>query len=360
MGIYYITLPLVLFLAIISGNNRGYCYRELKNRKGFIKRIRPGFAWAAAGILIIISGLRYNVGADYGQYVWNYSYYKELTLNIKSFLEEPGIKIIAKISSLVYDDYSSMIFSVALVTIGSIMYVVIKESDNIAYSIFLFITLGIWTSTFNGIRQYLAVAIIFLGYKFIIQKQLVAWLTIVLIASLFHLSAIVCVVFYFLANREINQKQVFLCLFIAIVLLLSYDRIWGFIRLGRKDINTEAIYASHGISIIRVLVSWVPIIIYFLFCNRGCINDRRNNFFINMSLINAMIITAASNSAYFARIYSYSNMFNLVSIPLVLASITSMDNKRIIKRTVTIMYLFYWIYGLRVGVALDYRWIFDR
>ena len=64
-------------------------------------------------------------------------------------------------------------------------------------SIALFVLLGTWQGSFNGVRQYLAAAIIFAGHSLILNRRFKLFLLVVLMAALFHISALVCLAFYF-------------------------------------------------------------------------------------------------------------------------------------------------------------------
>ncbi len=70
--------------------------------------------------------------------------------------------------------------------------------------------------TLNITRQSLAVAIILLGYQYIVERKLIRYLLIVFIASGFHISALLALPLYLLINKkkEINS-------WIAIILILG-------------------------------------------------------------------------------------------------------------------------------------------
>ena len=93
-------------------------------------------------ILALIAGLRYKVGADFYFYYSNYGYYKSADLNL---IDEPGLKIIARIAKYIYDDPATMIFLSAFITVSFMVITLIKNSEMYWLSVLLYVFLGDWS-----------------------------------------------------------------------------------------------------------------------------------------------------------------------------------------------------------------------
>ena len=61
-----------------------------------------------------------------------------------------------------------------------------------------------YSFTFTGIRQTVALAIVFLSLRFISEKKLIPFILSVLVASLFHSTAIIMLPAYFIAKLKIH------------------------------------------------------------------------------------------------------------------------------------------------------------
>ena len=107
------------------------------------------------------------------------------------------IKCIVGNNSVVY------LFIIAVLQAGMLFYVYRKYSSRYLVSFFLFLASTDYISwMFNGMRQFLAVTITFIGIKFILDKKYVKAIILILIASLMHQSALLMIPFIFIVNND--------------------------------------------------------------------------------------------------------------------------------------------------------------
>lgn len=86
---------------------------------------------------------------------------------------------------------------------GNAFYVYRKYSSRYLMSFFLFLASTDYISwMFNGIRQFTAVTITFIGIKFILDKKYAKAIVLILIASLMHQSALLMIPFIFIAQEK--------------------------------------------------------------------------------------------------------------------------------------------------------------
>lgn len=352
MTIYYCVLLCAVCLGLFNDSYNKGLNVDKGNRK------LNTFSIVFFLIIVSVSALRYNVGADYGQYIWNFDWYVNAKLTLSDWRTEPGIVILAKFFDLFCHDAYLYVSFLSVVTVVTFLTIINRESSRSWLSFSLFILLGIWASTFNGVRQYLASAIIFVGYIFIIDGKFKYWCVTVFFASLFHMTAWVILPIYFLARRKADLKQVLLCAVFSIVLLSFYDVVWGLVETLKGDVNENSEYASHGVNIFRVLCAWVPVILYISCRDKDLILSNKDNVFINISILNASLMTIASNSAYLGRVCLYTNIFNVIAIPIIIDNI-KIKNKNAVYFALFIFYFVFWVYSLKVSVALDYHSLFE-
>lgn len=72
--------------------------------------------------------------------------------------------------------------------------------------LFYFVT-GVYFDAYNGLRQYIAVSICFYAMKYILNKDAKRYFLAVLIAFLFHKSALFFVPVYFLQYLKFDFKK---------------------------------------------------------------------------------------------------------------------------------------------------------
>lgn len=189
MVAYLLILSLVLLWITLE--------KHAVNRKSF---------WTPLFLLSIFPGMRsYSVGTDSGAY--SKYFRQELPLYNYSFSEssEYGFQLLQYIILYFTYNYFWLFFSTALIAVFLNLKVLTKLSVNYVFSVLFYITLGSYTFIFNGIRQGLSMAIFVVAIPYFLQKKLLPYISIVLLASLFHRSALVMIPIYFVAHLNIKD-----------------------------------------------------------------------------------------------------------------------------------------------------------
>lgn len=183
--------------------------------------------WMPLFLLSLFAGIRkYNVGTDSGTYTKSFRY--NIDVNNFSFGEhvEPAYQFLNYLILLYTHNYFWLFFITALIVVSSYLYIIKKLSSNYILSVFLFITLGTYTFFFNGLRQGLAMAILALSTPYLINKDFIKFLLIVILASLFHGTALIIIPFYFLLHLRIKITYkliiIFITTYLSSSLLISY------------------------------------------------------------------------------------------------------------------------------------------
>ena len=162
-------------------------------------------------MLVLISGLR--VDSTLYSDEWNYRHafqgytnisFNALDLNI---LKEPGFTLLNYFIAQITDNSQVLIFLCACIINLSFVLFLYRYSNDFTFSLFLYVTGGTYFSSMNVIRQYLAIAIILFGFKYLLTQDLKRFTPFVLIAFLFHKSAVIAFIFYFLT---LNLRKVLL------------------------------------------------------------------------------------------------------------------------------------------------------
>ena len=126
------------------------------------------------------------------------------------------IKCIVGNRSVVY------LFIIAALQAGMLFYVYRKYSSRYLMSFFLFLASTDYISwMFNGMRQFTAVTITFIGIKFILDKKYVKAIVLILIASLMHQSALLMIPFIFIVQGKAWNKKTLLFILAVIVVVVS-------------------------------------------------------------------------------------------------------------------------------------------
>lgn len=357
---YFIVLLLVSLFAWLAERSR--TPRILENGDvEYQKTVYTAWFFAVSAILLTcMAGLRYRVGTDYGAYYNMYFSYKNFSIaNDFDILDEPLISIIGKIASIIYDSPYTMFFLTSVITVGFVLYSIYEETTDFTFVILLYVFVGCWHSSFNGMRQCLAVTIVFLGRKYITDRKLLKYLLVCFIAFLAHRSALFCVLFYFIYSKKFSTRRLLLILITTILISVNYETVFGFIGWLNDSEFIANTYSERSVNFLRVLIGWCPAVlgIYYVYTKNL---DEQQLFYVYLLVINAAIRSATADSAYLYRL----GMFPAIFLPLGLSAITrSCDPKyrKIFRIGIVSFFFLYWLYEITSSVTLfEFEWIFGR
>lgn len=317
------------------------------------------FVFICVAILASVAGLRYYVGTDFGGYYWGYTDYLQSLRDRISNWDEPGMAVIAKIVSIFTDDGAYFIYVTAALTVALFVFTLSKNTKDFFFVVMLYIFVGCWSGCFNGVRQYLAAAILFAGHRFIYERKFIKYCIVIFLASSFHITALIMLPIYFLVTRKLDIKKIVFIMVMGIVLIYSYDFIFSLVGV-LKDSETggaDTQYAQNSIHPLRVVISLAPILLYFLLVLQKSSFSGEENFYMSFIFVNASITIATANSAYLNRASIYFAPF----IPLSLLFLINKFDKNqqfIIKAIVLILYAIVWVYI--DASKTEWYWVFNR
>ena len=351
-----------VLLAIISCGITAEKYPKTSiNRTGILSiRPDPGMAFILSSVLIFVSGFRYRVGTDFMSYYrWHITDWSTVLRNLLSF-RGGGFPLLAKLSRTIWNDGQSVIFFSALVIVGLYSWTIYRQSNGYLLSVLLYLFLGQWQGSFNGIRQYIAAGILFTGYHYIHEKNFLKYGLIIFVASLFHASAIVMVLPCFLFFRRPDLKQLLFLACGAVFLFFSYDMVFNIIGAvkGKAMILKEGTYRTNDVNPFRIAVAFIPLLVYIVLCDKEQ-HTKEQDFYINAIFFNAFAMLAGMGSTYLARIGIYTNSFLILAYGYLFQLIRNEKSKRITVALVLTMYFFYWVYSIKAGGIESFQWYFN-
>lgn len=174
------------------------------------KRYRKIFWILSALPPIFVAAFRNNNGADYRMYDRMYRSILQTGQFVSIKTVEIGFEWLIKLCQIVSSN-SLILFVLCALLIVSFYYKGIfdisQTSDQVILGLFLFYATGTYFDSFNGLRQYLAAAIVFWAFKFIIRGEFKKWIVAVCCAVLLHYTALIMIPFYFTRKLKFNIKR---------------------------------------------------------------------------------------------------------------------------------------------------------
>jgi len=214
-------------------------------------------------VMLLIMGCRYNgLGS-----VDTYHYYVRMkdAISCSSWraffdpdLYESGFQLFVFILSRIFNHPQWLLVISSLIYIIATFYFIDRNSNDIALSITLYITLGLWTFHLQGMRQSIAMSICLFAYELAKQKKLFKFLAAVLLATTFHQTAIVFLLIYLLVNLKFEKKRIIaVSIFSVVAVAFSVPLVDIANELFNEDYSgavDSGGYVATAIYIIAVLV----------------------------------------------------------------------------------------------------------
>ena len=360
MIVYYVTFALAILLAWLA-QRFGRPSSESERLQGGRTVVPNGFfALLCALLLILVAGLRWQVGTDYGAYRINYTAYANHVWTALIRYQEPGINLIAWISRLLYDDYATMLFLAAALTVGLFVGTSKRYSLDFPFAIAIYLMVGAWHGCFNGVRQYLAAAVLFAGHRYMLERKFWRYALVVFVASLFHTTALVMILPYFFMTRKPDWKQFLVMLLGVILIRYSYDAIFDLVGFYKgHDIVIDE-YVTNEVNPLRIAVAFAPVVVYLFFTDKRSMG-KADYFYINGILLNAFALFATMNSTYLARACIYTESYLIIGYGYLVRLIKDKRVRWLALFFICILYWFYWWYSISESGSLNhFQWIWNR
>ena len=264
-----------------------------------------------------------SLGADTGAYMAMYSELPSSILGIGSYLtsvtKDKGFTILSIIIKSVLGDSTLIFFSlIAIFQMICMVRIFRKYSDSYWISIFLFVVSTDYTSwMLNGMRQFIAVTMIFACFDWIVEKNYVPLICVILLASTIHGSALLMLPIIFVVQGEAWNKKTILVIIVAMIIITYIDQFTPLLdnmlaETQYSDMITNEIWTNdNGTNAIRVLVYSVPALMSFV--GRKYVkaaNNQMINVCVNCSIITMALYLVAmvSSGLYVGRLPIYTTL----------------------------------------------------
>ncbi|MFW5891093.1 MAG: EpsG family protein [bacterium] len=293
-------------------------------------------------IILTLNGLRVGVGTDYDNY-------KDIYYLIKNGLPvsvEPGYVVINKVFADIDKGYKIVFFFSTFITYF-LIYLTIRYYQIYGLGILFMFCFGFIIFTNNIIRQGIAISIFFYGIKYITNKNLIKYIFTCLFAALFHISAVLLIPFYFLANIKLSRNRLYIILFLAIIMTftdLLRSILLNVVGIFPKYLNYiggafDDTAGNFGISMILLFIL-ISVIIYFY---NNLILNQEEGTIINLFLWGTILSFPLFKISFLFRFSYYFSMLIFLALPIFLRGMENSVNKNILSILFITYALIWWL-----------------
>lgn len=278
------------------------------------------FYWFLSFYLIIFSCIRPELAAiDIRNYYPSYVYINksfESVIKYGYYKWENGWIIANKLlGSLLGLDIRVFLSITSFFIIFPFALFIWKKSKNPYFSMAFFIASGGFMTLLSALRQMCAYAILLKSYDYIHKKKFILFLLVVLLAYLFHRSALILIVFYtiylYYENRKITFKTILSFGVISIIVYFVFNDIFEYINLFAR--NPHAAEEKGGW--IHSLFLWIVSVFCYFFDKKEINELKEKKMLFLMLLFSTVIQTLTLRASFLGRLNKYFNIAFCILLP---------------------------------------------
>lgn len=271
--------------------------------------------------------------------------------------KDKGFYFVSAVIKCIVGNHVNIYFIVlAAIQAGVLIYVYRKYSSRYLVSFFLFIASTDYISwLFNGIRQFLAVTITFIGIKFILDKKYAKAIILILIASLMHQSALLVIPFIFIAQGKAWNKKTLLFMVAVIVIVAGIGQFTNVLDSMLAETQYKNVVSDwqswndDGTNALRVLVYAVPSVLSLIglrFIRNE--DDKVINLCTNMSIVSVgfYIVSMFTSGIFIGRLPIYFSLYSYILLPWEIDHMFTKRSARLIYVVMVVGYLGFYLYSV--------------
>lgn len=325
----------ILFCYIYQRNYKKKNYEELVWYKKFMWFLLIIF------VPVIISTVRKDVGTDFSSYIEMFNSANAMSIEkaLKVYGRESLYLLFNKTAFLLFKNSWGIFlissFSIHIFTLYGIDY--FKDHISMPFALFIFYMIH-FSMGLNIIRQMIAVSIVFFSLRYIHKKEPIKYGIFIITAAMFHSSALICLVFYFIsafinddnlnARRKSYRKLMYYWL-VALSPFITFIGINLLVKMpvfGKYKTYISNVYEFSFSFLIEIIAILLPVLFY-----REKIKDNRINSFIEISLLNITFKGIISFASWGSRLSLYTNVFYYILPSILINSLDDKENRLLIK-----------------------------
>lgn len=267
------------------------------------------------GILLVFSILRYDFGNDYMHYYRNYTL---IHSGNSSYMNEPLFDLLVRICPNFY----FFIAATSVFTIITVYYLIKHYVDERYWGLSVLIYClnpYLFLMSLSAIRQTLALSFFIIAIHFSLKHKLIPYLVFVALAAMCHISAIILIPFYLIANgQKISRVQIISVIVFLLIIVFSENLFDTLLQYGLDffDIPNYEYYTTLGGNTIRATLLSAIYLIYI------AINIPRLSgttlAFSKLSIIGYTFSILAFRISMLTRLQMYFDIFSIISIPMIM------------------------------------------
>ena len=323
------------------------------------------YRWAPVLIIIIpmiiAAALRSSNIGDTAAYISGFRNtvpsFSQIPVTLAAEGKDKGFGVFNILVKMFIGDHYQIYFGIiAAICLLCVAVVYKKYSCNFAISMFLFLASSDYIQwTHNGMRQFIAVCIIFAATGLLLKKKYIPYILVVLLAYTIHATALLMIpVCFIVQGKGWNVKSVLFTVAVLIAINFSgalSDTIVEFMSDTQYSNEVDQFLETEGTNLLRVVVFAIPPMLALAF--RRYVSEAKSpilDLSVNMSIISmgAYIISAVTSGIFIGRIPIYFSLYNYILLPWLVENVFTKRSRRLIYAGIILCYAYFYYYQVTV------------
>lgn len=299
--------------------------------------------------------LRVHTGNDYQTYI---NHFHDIVCG-NYVVTEKGFNWIVKLVYWFLDEENYLVifgifgFATVLIFVKALY----EQSCDFQMSFFLYMALGLYFQTYNTVRYYFALGIVFYSIRYVIRNEYVKFIVAILIASLFHKTALIVIPLYILAKIPWKKWMLVVFALLSLTGLFMEDFYMKvFLKLYPSYLNEEEYLAGGGFSYVNI-ARCLAVLVFslFVYYRNGGFEDNNMKFYFYLNLGALALYTCFSFIPFVSRIGYYLNITHLLYLPMLIRYLPQGKVRTAWKAIILTAGLLYFMIFLDKATAMNVR-----
>lgn len=307
---------------------------------------------AFVAVLVLTSTVRYGF-IDTFAYKYMYTAIRGNLdyINTNGWGIEAGWLYLLYILNFISGSPKLMLFLSALAINAAYVQRINNESHDVCFSLLIYYA-TIYMGTNNGLRQYVAAAILIFAFPLLENRQYIKYIFWTVVASLLHTSAVIGVLICIIVSGKALNKKVVTAIAFSFLFLLMPGTINDLLKNIFKDSKyLNYLDLSFGMGIMRAIcIGFIPLLLLFAYYYKkkkeGYIFSVRESLLLNFMCLDCVWTIMGLYMQYWARFGFYTSFASVILIPKLIHGVFNDKDSKAIKIIAIFCYVFFFCYNV--------------
>lgn len=274
------------------------------------------------------------------------SWHEVLSLFYDNTGQEFGWLLYNKLVSSVLPSFQFLLATTAAIQIILIGHIIFKYSEDVQLSFIVYFAFGLYAMSFSGLRQSMAYAITFFATDSMIKNKKILFVLLVVLASMFHKSALIFLVALPLSKITMTNKNLVISIITLVALMPFVGSISSFLVTALFPDRYQN-YNTFGGQAINMLLLYVALSLFSL---KIPINDNKFNGTVKTMILCSVASQSLGiiNAGAMTRIGYYFSMYFLFLFPL-LVKYYAPTERKLVTLLLSLALLIFFVIGMSGG-----------